>query len=69
MIRFGKCLLSDRLKEARMSQRELSERIGKAESTICDYIKGRTKMSTLSMISISFVLNCDPRDLYEWIRE
>jgi DNA-binding XRE family transcriptional regulator len=65
MYEVGRCLLRYRLKEAKMSQRDLAIKVGKSETTISDYIANRQKMSYATAYSIAKVLHCHMEDLYE----
>lgn len=65
----GKCLLSDKLLHARMTQQELAERLGITRQQINTYTrKENRKVMSLSIAkNISVVLRCEIEDLYEWI--
>lgn len=68
-VKFGRCLLPERLREARMRQHELADRTSKTETQISDYIYGRKNMSYLTAVEFSKILGCHAEDLYEWIRD
>lgn len=65
-FRAGKCLLRLRLKEAGMTQKQLSERVNLSPQMISHYIFNRKIMSIDNAMSISAVLNCSIEDLYDW---
>lgn len=66
MYEVGRCLLRYRLKEARMSQQELSEKIKMSKTQISDYIHNRRKMSLSTAKTIAEAVGCTIDDLYEW---
>jgi putative transcriptional regulator len=61
-----KCLLSDRLKGADLTQSQLSELTNIPKSQISEYVNDKHLMSLETAKSISVVLNCNMEDLYEW---
>jgi DNA-binding XRE family transcriptional regulator len=63
----GKCLLSDRLLQAHMSQQELAEKLGVSRQQINHYVKKKRIMTLPIAINIAAILNCNIDDLYEWI--
>jgi transcriptional regulator with XRE-family HTH domain len=63
----GKCLLSDKLLHARMTQQELADKLNVSRQQINHYATGRRLMTVPILKNISAVLNCDMDDLYEWI--
>ncbi len=65
--RVGRCLLSLRLKEARMEQTELAYRLNVTKQQINKYATNRQRMSLETAKNISSILNCSIEDLYEWI--
>lgn len=62
----GKCLLRDHLKDARMSQLELANRLGVTSQQINKYVWGTQGMSLQVAFNIASILNCRIEDLYEW---
>lgn len=52
----------NRLKELReerkMTQAELSERLGIAQATLCNYENGRRDFSTDMLLKITYIFNC-----------
>ncbi|OAJ75129.1 hypothetical protein AYJ08_05795 [Brevibacillus sp. SKDU10] len=62
----GRCLLKQRLKSVRMTQRDLASRAGMPEQQISDYVNGRIKMSLDNARTLSHILQCSIEDLYEW---
>lgn len=67
MYKVGKCLLSDILLQARMTQQELAERLGVTRQQINHYVNNRRVMTLETAKNIACLLNCDIEDLYEWI--
>lgn len=67
MYDVGKCLLSDKLLQSRMSQQELADRIGVTRQQINSYISERSLMSLPIAKNIATVLNCEMGELYEWV--
>lgn len=65
-FRAGKCLLRSRLKQARLTQAKLAERLGLSQQMISHYINGRKVMSLEVAYNIAFILGCDIEDLYTW---
>ncbi|MCM3144314.1 helix-turn-helix transcriptional regulator [Brevibacillus sp. MER 51] len=66
-VTVGKCLLKDRLKDAKMTQAELASILNKKPQRISDYANNARFMSPLTMKAIATVLKCHMDDLYEWI--
>ncbi|PZX07947.1 helix-turn-helix protein [Psychrobacillus insolitus] len=66
MYDVGRCLLSDRLLQARMTQQELANRLGVTRQQIHTYTTGERLMSLPIAKNISAVLHCDTDELYEW---
>lgn len=69
MFKVGKCLLSDRLKKADLTQVELSELTNISKSQISEYVNNKHIMSLETARIISKVLNCYIEDLYEWVTD
>jgi DNA-binding XRE family transcriptional regulator len=67
MIDVGKCLLSDKLLQARMTQQELADRLGVTRQQINHYTSNNRIMTLPIAANIAVVLNCKIEDLYEWI--
>lgn len=67
MYKVGKCLLSDRLLQARMTQQELADRLGVTRQQINSYAMNRRIMSLGTARNIAHILGCDMIDLYDWI--
>lgn len=62
-----RCLLAQRLHEARMSQQELADTLGWDKRKISKYITRETKIMELhTAVLIARTLGCNPQDLYEW---
>jgi DNA-binding XRE family transcriptional regulator len=66
-VKVGRCLLKERLKEAKMSQKTLAQKVGKSKQRISDYANDRVQMSMATAREIAQVLGCHIDDLYEWI--
>ncbi|MBU8770284.1 helix-turn-helix transcriptional regulator [Cytobacillus oceanisediminis] len=66
MFKVGKCLLSDRLSAADLTQTELSELTKIPKSQISEYVNNKHIMSLESAKKISYALDCDIEDLYVW---
>ena len=67
MYDVGKCLLSDKLLLARMSQQELADRINVTKQQIHSYVVGNRLMTLPIAKNIASVLHCEINDLYEWL--
>lgn len=63
----GRCLLPERLNEARMSQTELAIHLGVTKPQVNKWARNTQKMSIQTLKNISSILNCQMEDLYEWI--
>jgi DNA-binding Xre family transcriptional regulator len=69
MLSVGRCRIPELLSSRKMTQQELADRTGIAKSTISAYCVGRRiLMPLVNALLIADVLNCEPRDLYEWHR-
>lgn len=69
MLRYevGRCLLVERLREAKMSQSQLAKKLGWNRQKISKYVTGETKMMELNTATlIADTIGCSPKDLYEW---
>jgi putative transcriptional regulator len=69
LFKVGKCLLSDRLKKADLTQTELSELTKITKSQISEYVNNKHIMSLETARIISNTLNCSIEDLYEWVTD
>lgn len=68
--RTGRCLLKQLLKERKMSQQELADKVKLPRQRISDYANMRTKKMDLDTArTISDALKCSIHDLYEWHEE
>jgi transcriptional regulator with XRE-family HTH domain len=67
-VKAGKCLLRQRLKEARMTQQELADRLNMSKSQLSQYVNGTRKMSLDTAASIARAIGngCTIDDLYTW---
>lgn len=66
----GKCLLSLRLREAKMSQQELADKINMSKSQISQYASNTRRMSLDTAKTIAHALRLEKiDDLYEWVRK
>lgn len=66
LYKVGKCKLSDRLKEADLSQQQLSEMCNIPKSQISEYVNNKHIMSIETAKNISIHLKCNIEDLYEF---
>lgn len=64
--RIGRCLLRQRLMEARLRQIDLSIKIGLSPSYISDLVNNRSIMTLETARNISLVIGCSIEELYEW---
>lgn len=63
----GKCLLSERLRQAGMTQSLLAEKLGITRQQVNKWSTGKQKMSIETAKNIATILDIDSDDLYEWI--
>lgn len=63
--KFGKTL-SDMLKDARMTQRELADATGLSESAISNYVNGKQIPTVRAIINICYELGCNADDLIDF---
>lgn len=65
--RVGKynCLLTDLLKNAGMTQKELADKIGVPKQQINKYVKNQRRMSYNTAQKVAEALNCSMDQLYE----
>lgn len=66
----GRCLLRNRLQEARMSQNELATKMSVTRQQINKYVNASDPpvIMTLPVAkNIASILRCNIEDLYEWI--
>lgn len=66
LLKVGKCLLSDHLKYADISQQELAEILNIHKSRISEYVNNKHTMSYETALNVSKVLGCKMEELYEW---
>lgn len=66
-FKVGRCLLARILKEAKMTQRELCEKLNMSQSQVSDWVNDVKKMSLSNAKSVAHVLRVHIDDLYEWI--
>ncbi|MGK5654586.1 helix-turn-helix transcriptional regulator [Brevibacillus formosus] len=66
-VQIGRCLLKDRLKEAKLTQVELALRLGKSKQRISDYANNHVQMSLATCREIAQIVGCTIDDLYEWL--
>ena len=67
LLKVGKCLLSDRLKYADISQQELAELMNMQKSRISEYVNNKHVMSYETAKNISVILGCSMDELYQWL--
>ncbi|MGG4453173.1 helix-turn-helix transcriptional regulator [Brevibacillus porteri] len=65
-FKVGRCLLARRLREAKMTQQELGEKLKMPPSQISDWVNDVKKMSLGNAKSVAHVLQIPIEDLYEW---
>lgn len=66
MYDVGRCLLSDKLKQARMTQKELASMLDVTKQQINNYVFGHRVMSLSIAKNVATILGCEIDDLYEW---
>lgn len=66
-FKVGRCLLARRLREAKMTQQELSDKLNMPPSQISDWANDLKKMSLGNAKTIAHALRIHIDDLYEWI--
>ncbi len=66
LLKVGKCLLSDRLKCADITQQELAEILHVQKSRISEYVNNKHVMNYETARNVSSILGCSMEDLYEW---
>jgi transcriptional regulator with XRE-family HTH domain len=62
----GESLLRKRLKERKMTQRTFAKLLGVGYPFVSMIISGERKFSYQRSINAAEILDCHPRDLYEW---
>lgn len=62
----GKCRLPTLLRQRKMTQTELANRLGIKRQQINKYALGHITMSLQIAYNIAAVLDCSIYDLYEW---
>ncbi|WP_255551035.1 helix-turn-helix transcriptional regulator [Sporosarcina sp. E16_8] len=60
--------MSDLLLQSRMTQQELADRLGVTRQQIGTYSTGKREMTLHIAKNISYILNCNMDDLYQWDR-
>lgn len=63
----GRCLLRQLLKDANMTQVELATRLDVTKQQVNKYVLNHRVMSLEVAVNVAEILNCDVRDLYEWV--
>lgn len=58
--------LSDMLRDARMTQRELADETGLSEASISGYIHKRKLPGPKALVNIAYALDCDMNDLIDF---
>ena len=66
MYDVGRCLLSDKLQQARMTQQELASRLDVTKQQVNNYVFGRRVMTLSIAKNVAAILGCEIDDLYEW---
>ncbi|WP_284037424.1 helix-turn-helix transcriptional regulator [Neobacillus sp. 114] len=67
MFDVGRCRLNEILKEKKMSQVELAEKLGMKKQQINAYANNETTMSYRTAKNIAYQLNVLMEDLYDFI--
>jgi transcriptional regulator with XRE-family HTH domain len=66
--RIGKCLLSERLRQAGLTQSDLAERLGISRQQVNKWATDRQGMSLETAKNVSSILNLECiDDLFEWV--
>lgn len=65
--RVGRCLLRERLNDAKMTQQELALKLDITVQQVNKYVLNKQGMSIKVAKNIAEILNCHIDDLYEWI--
>lgn len=65
--RIGKCLLSDKLRDAKITQSQLAERLGVKRQQVYKWARNEQGMSLESAKNVATVLDCFIDDLFEWV--
>lgn len=63
----GRCLLKLRLRQHGLKQADIVNRTQYTRSQISDYANDRVTMSIDALRTISEVIGCDMKELYEWV--
>lgn len=66
-FKVGRCLLARRLREAKMTQQELCEKLNMPPSQVSDWANDVKKMSLANAKTVAHALQIPIDDLYEWI--
>ena len=64
--RVGRCLLTDLLDEANMTQQELADKLKVPKQQINKYTKNKTVMSYGTAREVAEILKVSMEELYEW---
>lgn len=67
MFDVGKCRLNEILKDKKMTQVELADKLGMKKQQLNAYANNETIMSYKTAKNISFQLNVQMEDLYDFI--
>lgn len=63
----GKCLLPLLLKESRITQSELADKLNVTKQQVNKYSTNKRVMSLSTAKNVATILNCRVEELYEWI--
>jgi transcriptional regulator with XRE-family HTH domain len=66
LLRPGRCLLALRIKEAGLTQVELSDRVGISQPMLSHFATNRKIMSLTAAKRIADTLHCSIEQLYTW---
>lgn len=61
-----RCLLLPLLKQRKMTQQDLADRVGLTKQQVNNYARNRTVMSFEIAVNIAMILGCSPEELYEF---
>lgn len=62
----GRCLLRYRLRQRKISQRELATKIGMKKSQVSQYVNNNREMTLSTAKTIAMAIGCVIDDLYMW---
>jgi transcriptional regulator with XRE-family HTH domain len=66
-LHFGRCRLPELLERRHMSQAEFARRMKISDAYVSQLANGVRKFTFLMAMRAAIILQCSPKDLYEWI--